>query len=215
MTRAKNYFAWQSRLVVRELGQRVVEVGCGIGNFTGLLLDRELVVALDREEACVESLRERFPRRGNLHVLTCEVGSGAFRELARYRPDSVVCVNVLEHIEDDLGALRAMVEILAPGGPLDRPIPYEERHLEMMLVQFPAGWVGMVTVTPLHDPDPPVAGLTVMVGQVVELGAGLPPPPPPPPPLAPGPGPVPKAAALGMDSATKAVTATNPPSRAN
>ena len=31
MTRAKNYFAWQSRLVTRELGRRIVEVGCGLG----------------------------------------------------------------------------------------------------------------------------------------------------------------------------------------
>ncbi len=123
MTRAKNYFAWQSRLVVRELGQRVVEVGCGIGNFTGLLLDRELVVALDREEACVESLRDRFPGRANLRALTCEAPSSAFRDLARFRPDSVVCVNVLEHIEDDRAALRAMAEILVPGGVIVLLVP--------------------------------------------------------------------------------------------
>ena len=123
MTRAKNYFAWQSRLVVRELGQRVVEVGCGIGNFTGLLLDRELVVALDREEECVRSLCERFAGRSNLYVLTCEAGSDAFRSLARFRPDSLVCVNVLEHIEDDGAALRDMAEILVPGGVIVLLVP--------------------------------------------------------------------------------------------
>jgi 2-polyprenyl-3-methyl-5-hydroxy-6-metoxy-1,4-benzoquinol methylase len=116
MTRAKNYFAWQSRLVARELGTRVVEVGCGIGNFTGMLLDRELVIALDREEACTQLLRQRYPGRDNLHVLTCDTSSGAFRDLARFRPDSVVCVNVLEHIEDDAAALRDMASILIPGG---------------------------------------------------------------------------------------------------
>jgi SAM-dependent methyltransferase len=123
MTRAKNYFAWQSRLVARELGQRVVEVGCGIGNFTGMLLDRQLVVALDREEACVQFLRQRYPGRQNLHVLTGDASSGALRDLARFRPDSVVCVNVLEHIEDDVAALRAMASILIPGGVIVLLVP--------------------------------------------------------------------------------------------
>jgi SAM-dependent methyltransferase len=150
MTRAKNYFAWQSRLVVRELGQRVVEVGCGIGNFTALLLDRELVVALDREEACVANLRERFPGRGNLRTLVCDARTAAFRDLARYRPDSLVCVNVLEHIEYDLAALRAMAEILVPGGvivllvpafealygPIDRNLGHCRRYRRRSLVKL-------------------------------------------------------------------------------
>jgi SAM-dependent methyltransferase len=123
MTRAKNYFAWQSRLVVRELGPRIIEVGCGIGNFTGLLLDRELVVAVDREEACVQTLCERYPGHRNLHALTCDAGTDAFRNLARFRPDSVVCVNVLEHIEDHAAALRAMGEILVPGGVIVLLVP--------------------------------------------------------------------------------------------
>lgn len=123
MTRAKNYFAWQSRLVVRELGQRVIEVGCGIGNFTGLLLDRELVVAVDREEACVQTLCQRYPGHRNLHAMTCDAGSDAFRKLARFRPDSVVCVNVLEHIENDAAALRAMAEIVVPGGVIVLLVP--------------------------------------------------------------------------------------------
>ena len=39
MAKAANYFAWQHRLVTRELGRRVIEIGCGIGNFTRLILD--------------------------------------------------------------------------------------------------------------------------------------------------------------------------------
>jgi len=162
MTRAKNYFAWQSRLVARQLGQRVVEVGCGIGNFTGMLLDRELVVAVDCEEACVRILRERFPGRENLHALTCEVPGDAFRDLARFRPDAVVCVNVLEHIEDDRAALREMAQIVAAGGvvvlllpafdalygPIDRNLGHYRRYRRGSILKL-AGEAGL-DVCKLH-----------------------------------------------------------------
>ena len=123
MTRAETYFAWQSRLVRAELGQRVVEVGCGLGNFTGALLDRELVVAVDVEPECVERLRLRYGERGNLRAMVCDVLSPEFRELKRLRPDSCVCLNVLEHIADDAAALRAMASVLAPGGAIVLLVP--------------------------------------------------------------------------------------------
>jgi SAM-dependent methyltransferase len=116
MSRAKNYFAWQSRLVTRELGRRVVEVGCGLGNFTGMLLDREAVIAVDREPDCIQRLQKRYPDRNNLHAFTCDAGSPAFSDLVRFHPDSCVCLNALEHIEDDCQALRGMASILGPGG---------------------------------------------------------------------------------------------------
>ena len=123
MTRAKNYFAWQSSLVIRELGQRVVEVGCGIGNFTRRLLHRDLVIALDIEPPCVQTLRESYPGQPNLHAFACEVPSEAFEQLARFHPDSCVCLNVLEHIQDDAAALRSMASILAPGGVIVLLVP--------------------------------------------------------------------------------------------
>src|ERR1700722_4677511 len=116
MAKAKNYSAWQGRLVTKELGRKVVEIGCGIGNFTQALLDRETVVALDIEPGCVERLQERYPNRNNLHVFRCDAASPEFADLARFEPDSCVCLNVLEHIEDDRGALLAISAILNPGG---------------------------------------------------------------------------------------------------
>lgn len=123
MSRAKNYFAWQGRLVLGELGRRVVEVGCGLGNFTRLLFDRDLVIAADVEPPCVERLRQRYPNQANLRAFACDVGSPAFLELRKFQPDSCVCLNVLEHIEDDGGALNAMASILAPGGNIVLLVP--------------------------------------------------------------------------------------------
>ena len=149
MTRARRYFAWQSRLAGRELGRRVVEIGCGLGNFTETLLDRDLVVALDIEPACVEKLRQRFPDRANLQAFDFEVLSPSFRDLRRFQPDSCVCLNVLEHIADDVGALRAMGSILPAGGrivllvpafqslygPIDRDLGHYRRYRRPSLRQ--------------------------------------------------------------------------------
>ncbi|MGA2113528.1 MAG: class I SAM-dependent methyltransferase [Bryobacteraceae bacterium] len=116
MTQAKNYFAWQARLVLPHLGRRVVEVGAGIGNFTGLLLDRELVVAVDLDPAALGELRGRYGEWGNLRTVLCDAATGKFTDVAQFSPDSCVCLNVLEHIADDGAALWNMAAILPPGG---------------------------------------------------------------------------------------------------
>ena len=156
MSRAENYFAWQSRLVRRELGRRVVEVGCGVGNFTGMLLDREAVIAVDSEPDCIQRLIERYPDRSNLHAFACDAGSPAFRDLARFHPDSCVCLNALEHIEDDRQALRGMACILEPGGvvvllvpafpalygPIDRNLGHHRRYSRGSIARL-AGATGL------------------------------------------------------------------------
>lgn len=116
MARAKNYFAWQNRLVRKELGTRVLEVGCGLGNFTGTILDRDVVIAVDVEPQCIQRLKRRYGDRDNLHALVCGVLDPEFQDVARFRPDCCVCLNVLEHIEDDAAALKAMASVLVRGG---------------------------------------------------------------------------------------------------
>jgi len=142
MSRAKNYFAWQGRLVKREIGQRVIEVGCGLGNFTGMLLDRESVVAVDKEERCIELLRQRYSSRDNLQVMRFDVAAENFSTLRHFRADSCVCLNVLEHVRDDLAALRNMSAALVAGGvivlivpafqalygPIDRNLGHRRRY---------------------------------------------------------------------------------------
>jgi SAM-dependent methyltransferase len=112
MSLAQNYFAWQARLVTKELGQRILEVGCGIGNFTRFLLDREQVVALDLEPEHVDCLEERYREHRNLHAVCEDFTAASLSKLRSFNLDSCVCLNVLEHIEDDLIALRNMASLL-------------------------------------------------------------------------------------------------------
>ncbi|PYT16811.1 MAG: hypothetical protein DMG59_09440 [Acidobacteria bacterium] len=116
MTRARRYFEWQARLATEQLGRRVLEVGCGMGNFTRHLLDREMVVGIDVVEDCVSRLRDRFPGQPNLVVRRMDIQDPEFRQLKQYRPDSVVCLNVLEHVPDDRRALEHIHDVLPAGG---------------------------------------------------------------------------------------------------
>ena len=115
MKAAQRYFAWQARLAGQELGPRVVEVGCGVGNFTRHLLDRELVAAIDVEAGCLSQLQLNL-HGANLLVKQLDVADPAFVQFRELAVDSIVCLNVLEHVRDDLQALRNMSAVLPPGG---------------------------------------------------------------------------------------------------
>ncbi len=125
MSHAKNYFAWQARLVTREIGRRVIEVGCGVGNFTGALLDWGAILALDKEPGCIEELQRRYANHPNLRALICDIGNLDEKrsELAGFAADSCVCLNVLEHLADDARALCAIASLLAPGGVIVLLVP--------------------------------------------------------------------------------------------
>jgi SAM-dependent methyltransferase len=116
MSRATRYFAWQARIAKQHLGRRVIETGCGTGNFARHLVDRELVVSLDVVEECVERARTRFAAHPNMQFHYLDVQDPEFLSLKALRPDSIVCVNVLEHVRDDRLALEHMQQVLVPGG---------------------------------------------------------------------------------------------------
>jgi 2-polyprenyl-3-methyl-5-hydroxy-6-metoxy-1,4-benzoquinol methylase len=123
MTAATRYFAWQSRLASREVGRRIIEVGCGIGNFTAMLADREVVLAIDVAPSCIEKHRQRFRACPNIQSEVLDACAPEFPSLASHRPDTVVCLNVLEHISNDLLALSNMASVLEPRGKVILIVP--------------------------------------------------------------------------------------------
>lgn len=116
MAQATRYFAWQARVVKPHLGARVIETGCGTGNFTRHLTGRDLVMSTDVVEECVERARSRFSDRPNLQFRCLDIQDPAFLDLKTLRADTIVCLNVLEHVRDDLLALKHMHHVLVSGG---------------------------------------------------------------------------------------------------
>src|SRR6266496_769493 len=105
MAAAPRYNRWMFERLRPWLGRRVHEIGAGIGNMSAFLADRE-----------------RFG--GEAHVTVAALRLPAVEpRLKAERLDTVVCLNVLEHIEDDRGSLRAMHDLLEPGGRLVLLVP--------------------------------------------------------------------------------------------
>src|SRR5437868_4448394 len=89
MQKAERYFEWQARMVLKQIGQRIIEVGCGTGNFTRHMLDREMVIGLDVVEECVNLLRERLGDPPNVQARILDIQDGRFLDLKQERPDTI------------------------------------------------------------------------------------------------------------------------------
>ncbi len=105
------------------VGNRVLEIGSGNGNFTRFLMGRDLVVATDLSENHLRTLRQRFVENERFRIHQFDASHPPSDELKSYGVDTIICLNVLEHIEDDLNALRNMKSLLVPGGKLILLVP--------------------------------------------------------------------------------------------
>jgi SAM-dependent methyltransferase len=121
LTEARNYYRAIVGHFADHLGPRVVEAGAGIGTVAEYLLDgtnlAELVL-VEPAENNFPLLQARFATNPRVRVV-----HGYLQDLPAASADSVVAVNVLEHIEDDADFLRAAHRVLVPGGTLLLYVP--------------------------------------------------------------------------------------------
>ena len=100
------------------LGGRCLEVGAGRGNNTALLFERVRApdwVCVEPDAELRRELRARLDRQGLAEV---RVEAALPEQSSPERFDTILYIDVLEHIEDDRGELRRAAELLAPGGHL-------------------------------------------------------------------------------------------------
>lgn len=115
---ATNYYRWLLNEFRPALGEVVLEVGAGTGTFSEFLLSAGIqrLICLEPAQNLIPDLQQRAAGKPvELLVGTLE-NSPAL--ICAETMDTVVCVNVIEHIEDDLQALRTMYSLLKPGGHL-------------------------------------------------------------------------------------------------
>ena len=122
MSAVSRYNDWIISRIRPWLGDRVLEVGAGTGNFSRFFLDRERLILTDIREDYLATLRQTCGDRPNVTVESYDL-EGPGDHLHDHLIDTVVCLNVLEHIRDDVGALRSFTGLLAPGGRVILQLP--------------------------------------------------------------------------------------------
>lgn len=114
---AHRFNRWMAGTVAPYLGSHVLELGAGMGNLTRLLAPRRRrYVATDIDAEHLARLQSRLQHRPNISTAVCDLMNPADFESFRGQMDSVVCLNVLEHIPDDMVGLQNIRSTLRPQG---------------------------------------------------------------------------------------------------
>jgi len=147
LARAPRFNAWMADVIRPFLGARLLEIGSGTGNLTRRLVPRDVYVASDVNPLYLHTLENLTSDRPYLSARFTDVTDLASFPKVDGGFDSVVCLNVVEHVDDDIGALRNIAAslaengraiILVPQGPwnfgsLDEVLGHKRRYTEETL----------------------------------------------------------------------------------
>jgi 2-polyprenyl-3-methyl-5-hydroxy-6-metoxy-1,4-benzoquinol methylase len=117
MASARRFNRWMADTIAPFVKGDVLEAGAGIGNLTEFLFrPGSRYVAADLEEEHLEQLTRRMQSHPGVTIAKCDLLNSD--DLAPYREqmDTVVCLNVLEHVDDDVAGLRSLRSCLRCGG---------------------------------------------------------------------------------------------------
>lgn len=120
MKTASWYNTWLFSFISPYLGQSNLEVGSGIGNFTKLLSGHGQLTSIDLNRSYIKRLKEELGSEVAIGFGDIEKNKFFFKGK---KFDTIVCMNVLEHIKGDKKALVNMNRLLKTGGKLLLLVP--------------------------------------------------------------------------------------------
>jgi glycosyltransferase involved in cell wall biosynthesis len=147
LNRAPRFTRWMADTIRPYVGDRVLEIGAGIGNLTANLVPRAKYHASDINPHYLDRLETLKQTRPYLQVHYTDASAAETFPAEQF--DTVICMNVVEHLANDVEALanirrsldkngRAIV--LVPNGPrlfgsLDKVLGHYRRYTQEQLVQ--------------------------------------------------------------------------------
>ena len=151
LNRAPRFTQWMADVIRPFIGERVLEIGAGTGNLTLQLIPRKLYYASDINPHYLTYLKNLIPDHPYLRVGYTDGEKHDSYPLDE-KFDTVICLNVVEHLENDFGALRnirdALEEngraiVLVPCGPglygtLDKVLGHYRRYSKAQFTELAA-----------------------------------------------------------------------------
>jgi SAM-dependent methyltransferase len=117
-----HYLRYQHDLMRPYLGRSTLEIGAGTGEFAAQLQDLDRLVVTDLDPGAVEMMGRRFAARPEVEAQVLDLDKPDIGSSV----ESVYAINVLEHIEHDVEALRSMAKMVVPGGAIVLWVPAYE-----------------------------------------------------------------------------------------
>jgi SAM-dependent methyltransferase len=111
---ARNYRKLEFDTVAPHVGRSMMEIGSGLGHFAEQFVDKvDRLVVSDGDPYCVKHLGEKFGDQPQVEVIDFLLPD----QVPLEKPvDTVVAMNVLEHVTEDVEALRQLAAVVVPGG---------------------------------------------------------------------------------------------------
>jgi glycosyltransferase involved in cell wall biosynthesis len=149
LEKARRFNLWMGQTLAPYIGDRVLEIGAGIGTLTSLLIPREFYLASDINPSYLSYLRGYCIGKPYLRVRHIDAGIPSDFSGLEGKFDTVLMINVLEHVPDEQTALRNIRSVLLPEGravilvpqhpalygTLDRVLDHRERYTRESLQQ--------------------------------------------------------------------------------
>jgi glycosyltransferase involved in cell wall biosynthesis len=115
LNRAPRFTRWMADVLRPYVGDRVLEIGAGTGNMSVHLMPRSIYWATDVNQHYLDYLATLRATRPYMQVAHTDAMNAATFP-AGQSFDTVVCLNVVEHVQDDVGALRNIWNVLDDSG---------------------------------------------------------------------------------------------------
>lgn len=109
------YSRWIYNMYAKYIGKKVLDIGGGVGTAISFYIDKvDSLLATELFEDDVDIMNNRFKKYNNFKAIKADFTK---TDLAMYGTfDTIILINVLEHIKNDVESLKIIKELLTDNG---------------------------------------------------------------------------------------------------